>query len=225
MNDDKRAELLMDHYRDSFGILLGHWKSRNRLFMYALIVMALIALNGLSPGSLDSMINAYIRDNILKGPADYTPLNFAIVDLIARFVLLCLVINYFQRSILVDRSYKYIHRLESRIRILTGEPCFDREGKAYFSRSGDPNDQPQPAPPEAGAQATRPKDDRPLALRWIGCLYIYAFPVLLCVLVIWQSYTWDFDAKQVVIGIFSAVCSLAIVIYSASYMLWVARKT
>jgi hypothetical protein len=187
--------------------------------------MALIALNGLSPGWLDSLINGYIRDNVLKGAADYAPLNFAIVDLIARFVLLCLVINYFQRSILVDRSYKYIHRLESRIQTLAEEPCFAREGKAYFSRAGDPEDQQGTTAPGGGNPTIKRKDDRPVALRWIGHLYVYAFPVLLCVLVVWQSLTWDIHAKPVIVGGISALCSLAIVVYSVVYMLWVARKT
>jgi len=31
MTDEKRAELLMDHYKDTFGHLQTHWKVRNRL--------------------------------------------------------------------------------------------------------------------------------------------------------------------------------------------------
>lgn len=32
LSEDKRAELLVDHYKDSFQLTVEHWKTRNRLF-------------------------------------------------------------------------------------------------------------------------------------------------------------------------------------------------
>jgi hypothetical protein len=120
MDAKDRAGLLMDHYKDTFGIILMHWKVRNRLFIYALVLLGLIGLDHLSGASLADAVNSYIRKEFIATGEQWKGLEFAIVDLMAQFVLLCVVIHYYQRSIQIDRMYNYVHRLEGQLCELLG---------------------------------------------------------------------------------------------------------
>jgi hypothetical protein len=196
----------MDHYKDSFAILLGHWKARNRLFVYVLLLIAIIG--GLSPSSLSDLVNGYLKKAYMEKDQVWRPLDFAVIGLLARFLLLCLVIQYYQRSILVDRQYKYIHHIEEQLCKFTGGDYITREGRAYFSRKGVPS--------------TSGKDQRrPLFLRCVGPLYVYIFPLVLSVLVIWKLIEWDLCRTISAVSILSALCSLGVVTYSVFYMIWI----
>lgn len=213
VDDDKRAELLMDHYKDSFSLLHGHWKSRNRLFLYALVLIAVIGLDTLSPGSLAQWVNGYVKSKIIGEDPSWKALDFTAVDLMARFVLLWVVIQYFQRSILVDRSYSYLHRLEERICELMGPGTVTREGTAYRSRRGAPDDVEDDTPGE------KQPDYRPKFLQWVGPLYVFVFPVALGLGVIAKSWH-DLATSVSVASLLSTACSLGIVVYSGLYVFW-----
>lgn len=52
------------------------------------------------------------------------------------FVLLCLVVRYFQTNIVVGRQYDYIHKVEDKLNAfydIQGE-MFTREGKSYLGK-------------------------------------------------------------------------------------------
>ena len=215
LSDDDRAELLLDHYNDTNAVTTRHWRERNRLFMYALLVTALIAVSSFSPQSLSDLVNGWLEKTFLSEGAEWKRLEFDAIDLAARFLLLCLVIQYYQRSILVDRQYRYLHRLEERLCELTGTNDFTREGQAYFSRKGTPDEGAKAAP--AGASP----DDRPWFLRGVGPLYVYVFPLLLSALVIWRSIAQDLGARHWAVAYLGVLCSVAIVGYSVFYVIWV----
>ncbi len=48
MKKEKLAALLLDHHKDTFQIILYHWKVRNRLFLFILILLALMGYYQLS---------------------------------------------------------------------------------------------------------------------------------------------------------------------------------
>lgn len=219
MNDDKRAELLMDHYNTTFEHILYHWKTRNRLFAFILVVLAIMALDAAKPHSLANLGNHYIEKTFVAEPAKDTAganaqvrewLDFSAVGSLSWFVLLCLVIQYYQRSIHVDRQYKYVAHVEEDLCELIGSDSITREGKSYRTAKGIPD-------------ATT-GDTRPLYLKTIGPLYVYVFPLLLSAIVIgklwldWHSSDWGFAniSSWLNFGF-----GLAIVIYSLLYIVWV----
>lgn len=213
---DPRVQVLMDHYKDTFSILLGHWKVRNRLFIYALLVMALIALDSVSPGSMSSLANGYLEKTFHGDKSqEWAGLDFAVIDLMARFLLLALVVHYYQRSIAIDRQYTYVDHLERQICEFMGGEYVTREGKAYFSRTG------VPTPGPVNSSSADSPDKRPLLLRWVAPLYTRVFPAVLCILVIWKTIGQDLPAWKSPVGILSIACSLAIVLYSVIYVRWV----
>ena len=78
MTDENRAELLMDHYKDTFGHVLYHWKARNRLFIYILVLLAVLTVDIAQKGLLTWAVNQWLvkafpsqqeRDNQEKKPA------------------------------------------------------------------------------------------------------------------------------------------------------------
>jgi hypothetical protein len=110
MDDGKRAELLLDHYRDTFEQINSHWKLRNKLFIFILILLTVLAIDWAKPGLLTQVANDFIAKTVTPDPAKAQQpaaplaLDFSAVGALSWFILVCLVIQYYQRSIFVDRQ-------------------------------------------------------------------------------------------------------------------------
>lgn len=204
ITDEKRAELLMDHYKDTFQHILYHWKVRNRLFIFVLILLAIMALDTYSPGSLSKLINGYIAKKYEIGSAADPAFEFKVIGSAAWFLLLSLVINYYQRSIFVDRQYNYIHNLENQINTIMGSEYVTREGKAYFSKKGVASD--------VGKQ--------PILIRAVGPLYVYLFPLLLFLFIGYKIYSEEFNPKSFTYC-FNLFVGVLILLYTFYYVVWV----
>ena len=227
MTDEKRAEFLMDHYKDTYDHLLAHWKARNRLFMYILVLLAALALDMAKPGSLADLANRSLNkalpavsDPKAKQPApdpvrakqaapDPMILDFSVVGSLGWFLLLCLVVQYYQRSVHVDRQYKYIDDVEREISRLMGGDYVTREGRSYLSRKG--------------AWEGDDRDCRPAYLRAVGPLYVHAFPVFLSVFVAVKMYR-DHVPPHGVTDFLNLVMGFAIIIYTVLYLRWVIQR-
>lgn len=216
MTDEKRAELLMDHYKDTSGQLSSHWKVRNRLFMYILVLLAVLALDMAKPGSLADLANRSLNkalpalsDTKGKQAAPAPILEFSVVGSLGWFLLLCLVVQYYQRSVHVDRQYKYIDDVEREISRLMGGDYVTREGRSYLSRKG--------------AWEGDDRDCRPAYLRAVGPLYVHAFPVFLSVFVAVKMYR-DHVPPHGVTDFLNLVMGFAIIIYTVLYLRWVIQR-
>lgn len=219
MNDDKRTELLMDHYKDTFQHILFHWKIRNRLFLFILVVLAVFILDAAKPGSVARLTNSMLTK--VSGPEVTVVttdtavehdewLAFSAVGSLTWFVLLCLLIQYYQRSMHVNRQYKYIEQVENKLNEFLGSDLITREGKAYLSRTG--------------AYESGSTDDRPLFLRTVGSIYVYLFPLLLTCLVIGKIVHelcfenrsgWDLPI------VLNLLFACMILFYNALYVRWI----
>ena len=206
MNKEKRAELLLDHYKDSFRHTLSNWNARNRLFMFVLILLAFIALDIYSPGLIKSLINAYIAKTV---GTDAPKFDFDVVGSVIWFLLLSLVIQYYKRSIQVDRQFKYLGNIEKRLARAMDGQYITREGKAYFSRTG---------VPQVGED-----NKRPLYLRAVGPLYTYFFPSALTILVVVKIFKVDWPSAKVT-HYFDTIIGLTMILYNAFYVRWIVSK-
>ena len=207
MDAEKKAELLMDHYKDTFQLILYHWKLRNRLFVYVLIVLALLGLDACSPGTLSQFVNAYIA-NIAKKAENPPDLQFRVIETVSWFLLLSLVIQYYQRSIFVDREYRYIQRLEEQICREMGGDYVSREGRSYFSRTGRAE--------QGGKQ--------PLFIRRVGPIYVYAFPIVLMVFVGWKVVR-DCCPPGSVLEVLNIIICAVLIAYNIFYLRWVMSRS
>jgi ABC-type multidrug transport system fused ATPase/permease subunit len=235
MENDKKAELLMEHYKETFENILYYWKARNRLFVFILILLTAMALDLAQPGSIAQVTNAYIAKTLASGsaqpggPTTQLPtLDFSAVGSLCWFALLCLVIQYYQRSIHVDRQYNYIHRLEEKLSALTGDDNFiTREGKAYLTATGAVDAQNKGKGEAPDTEKDKAKDDerdeRPLYLRVVGLLYIYVFPAALSAFVLFSVYR-DRSRWYEITFILNVVFGAAILFYNILYVRWIKVK-
>lgn len=206
MSKEKRAELLMSHYKDTFEHILYHWKVRNRLFMYVLLLLAIMALDIYSPSSIARVINDYLAQKLDKANQVSPIFHFKVIGTAVWFLLLSLIISYYQRSILVDRLYRYIANLEEQICKSMDGDFVTREGKAYLSKHGVFN------PNEIGP--------RPLFIRAIGPLYIYIFPALLMAFVV-IKFLQEFPSFDAVTDYLNLIFGIMIVVYNIFYLIWI----
>jgi hypothetical protein len=236
MGDQKRAELLLDHYNETFNQILFHWKGRNRIFLFILILLAGICIDLYKPQTLSNLANAYLQKQLsLELTGDSSPpltnpipnserqpslsgqisrtlnVDFRVIGSVVWFVLLCSVITYYQRSIHVDRQYRYVAEIEDHLNQLLGKEFITREGKSYLSRTG------------VTEPATTKK--RPVFLRAIGYLYTLFFPIALMLLGAWKVVS-DWNTRSSSWGFFAinTVLAGALILYNGFYLLWRFRK-
>lgn len=209
---EKQAELLLDHYNDTFQHILYHWRVRNRLFMFILTLMTLIAVEINQPGLLGKWANSFIAKSTgLEIPSpggvamDYDGLGLDVIHSAMWFLLLCLVVGYYQRSVHVDRQYRYIEGVEKKLCDLARDPLFvTREGIAYWSQTGNP---------AAGGQ-------RPILLGAIGLLYTAVFPSALILLIISRFSFSTSGGSFLSLNTLNILIVVLIFIYTSWYAVW-----
>ncbi len=223
--DLQRVALLMDHYRDTYGIVTRHGRVRDRLFLFILVLLVLIAIDGLSRGTLSKVINGYVASHLVGSAEEWEKLDFtAIIHLLVDFCLLSLVVRYYQRTMLTTRTYRYLIGLEEQMCQWLGGPYITRHGEAYFSSEGVP--------------CLRGKKRQPWFMRFARVVYDGVFLLTLGFLAAWmflgtapafevvgeniRSMTYDpATIKLTVCQIGSGVCSLGIAFSSLLYLVWV----
>ena len=156
-SDDVKLEILADHYKDTFFHIQEYLKLRDRLFLLILIVATLMLFQVYSPAESGEAVSQFITKKLeLESPIDIT-----FIGSIIWFVLLSLIVRYFQTVVHIERQYKYIHQIEEQLSAQYENKAFTREGKSYLK-------------------------DYPLFSSWAWILYTIVFPALLIVLVIFK---------------------------------------
>ena len=150
-SDDKKFEILNDHYKDTFSHFVSYRKQRDRLFLYLLLVFAIMFLQVVDPDEFDGFISKLISE---KMGANIV-LDASFIRCLVWFFLWSLVLKYFQTVVLIERQYSYLHKLEKEISsyFSSGVP-FTREGKSYLG-------------------------NYPKLSDWADILYVWVFPALL----------------------------------------------
>ncbi len=207
MPEKSRAELLFDHYKDTYHYVYDQLKRRNRFFLALLTLLSLMTLDMYSPELLPQMTNAYLAKT-LGTPQNPAPtFDFSVIGSTFWFILLSLTIQYYQRSIQIDRRYNYLQNLERQICKDMGEGVITREGSAYWSETG------VSGPGLRG-------DHRPLFLRSVGPLYVYFFPLVLTILIVAKLVREDLPPLKTT-DLFNLTVGGVIVIYNLLYVIWV----
>ena len=153
LNTDK-LQILSEHYAHTFDFLQSHLRKRDRLFIGVLLLIIIMLFQIYTPDETSSLITQLISDKLgMK-----KPINFLYIQSVIWFVLLAIVIKYFQSVVFIERQYSYIHALENILSSQYSDGAFTREGNAYLS-------------------------DYPEFLNWASFLYTILFPAILMVVV------------------------------------------
>jgi len=151
--DFDKLQILSEHYSHTFDFLQTHLKKRDKLFMWVLLILVIMLFQIYTPSEASNLITQLIKNKLeIK-----TSINLLYIQSIIWFVLLAVVIKYFQSVIFIERQYSYLHSLEDLLSSEYQEAAFTREGKSYLS-------------------------NYPAFLNWASFLYTILFPAILAVI-------------------------------------------
>lgn len=152
MNSEK-LQILSEHYSHTFDFLQSHLKKRDKFFMWALLIMVIMLFHIYIPREVSKLVEQLIEKKLEVK----TQINFLYIQSVIWFVLLAIVIKYFQSVIFIERQYSYLHSLEELLSSEYEKSAFTREGKSYLS-------------------------SYPAFLNWASFLYTILFPAMLAVI-------------------------------------------
>ncbi|WP_193648477.1 hypothetical protein [Bacillus cereus] len=189
VNSDVKLETLYDHYKDTFVYLREYLKFRDKLFVYVLLVLTAMFLLIAIPKDTVDAISQIIKEKLkLK-----LSINSNFIDSMLWFVLLTLVVRYYQTSTLIERQYKYIHKVEENLCSIIGDELFYREGKAYLN-------------------------NYPAFSTWTWFLYTIFFPILLMIVTVYKLIIEYISSKIDLHIILDATICLMILISTILYL-------
>lgn len=144
----ERLELLYDHYKESYALSKDAQSNRNKVFLCLIVTLLVNLLFAIDPLSIMHTITSWLKEShgVDMG------LQSSIIQVFLWLILLYFSVRYIQLNCYIERQYKFIHKLESRIAESSSE-VFDRESKNYL-------------------------DSYPLALDFIHIIYTWIFPIV-----------------------------------------------
>jgi hypothetical protein len=127
MTEEKKIEILYDHYKDTFE---NQKVSLNKRNLYTLICLGLIALLSFQISNPQQSVD--ISNEIIKNKLGEISINFNYINNIMTFALLWIVIMYYQINFLIERIYKYLQGIEVELTKEMKPYEISREGKTYL---------------------------------------------------------------------------------------------
>ena len=127
--DTDKLKILSEHYSHTFDFLQTHLKKRDSLFMWALLILAVMLFQIYTPSEASNLIAQLIEKKLeIK-----TQINLLYIQSIIWFFLLAIVVKYFQSLAFIERQYSYLHSLENLLSSEYEGTAFTREGKSYLN--------------------------------------------------------------------------------------------
>jgi len=126
--DDKKIDILYDHYKDTFENLKIYLQRRNNYTFICLVLIAAISFQILNTTQTTDISNELIKKNIGNIIIDFSYINNVLT-----FALLWTVIMYFQINFLIEKHYKYIKEIENNLSNQLKPFEISREGKNYLN--------------------------------------------------------------------------------------------
>lgn len=120
--------LYYDHYKDSFSLQQGYLGERNKLTVWLLILLVLVAGFIYDPALLNEKVNTYVECHVKGLAVEFKYLNTGVI-----FLLLWVVTRYYQLVLLIEKMYNYISECETRLS-KDNNYIINREG-AYYLKS------------------------------------------------------------------------------------------
>lgn len=127
MTDEKKIEILYDHYKDTFDNQKCYLQKRN---YYTLICLGLIATLSFQIANPDE--SSVISMELIKKNIGDIKIDFSYINNVLTFALLWVVIMYYQINFLIEKIYKYIQEIEGKLTKEMKPFEISREGKTYL---------------------------------------------------------------------------------------------
>ncbi|MCK4554512.1 hypothetical protein KAU19_06180 [Candidatus Parcubacteria bacterium] len=151
ISTEKKFDILYDHYKETFSYVREYLKNREKLFVFALIVVFLQFLQISFSDQYIQVFSSFVEKQF--------NLNFIFnkefLNGVLWFLLFSISLRYFQTNVLINRQYGYLHSLEDKL-------CDQAEDKNFISREGQGY-----------------LKDYPAFSDWAHIIYTWVFPILL----------------------------------------------
>lgn len=187
MIDEKKLEILHDHYKETFAHVRERERSRDRLFIWVIVLYALLAVEIGYPAEFSGSMGTL---RILGGDLDLSALPLPALLSATWVMTLAIALRYCQTSIWITRQYGYVHYLEDVISpAVGGGDRYRREGNVYLK-------------------------DYPLALDMTFVAYVLVFPLIVVLatlgLTYWECARLDYSPVHRLFDITIAVSLIAV---------------
>jgi hypothetical protein len=190
LSEDKKLEILNDHYKDSFNHLQEFLRTRDKLFFWVLIVITFMLYQIFLPLEAKDVIGHIITKALNLDNA----VDASFMCSVIWFSLLAIVVRYFQTVVNIENQYKYIHELEDQISQCYKNKAFTREGKTYL------------------------KDYWKFS-KWIKRLYVIIFPALLLIVITAKMHNEiSVSSGLSILLVFDILVSISIAFFISLYM-------
>jgi hypothetical protein len=190
LSEDKKLEILNDHYKDSFNHLQEFLRTRDKLFFWVLIVITFMLYQIFLPLEAKDVIGHIITKALNLDNA----VDASFMCSVIWFSLLAIVVRYFQTVVNIENQYKYIHELEDQISRCYKNKAFTREGKTYL------------------------KDYWKFS-KWIKRLYVIIFPALLLIVIAAKMHNEiSVSGGLSILLVFDILVSISIAFFISLYM-------
>lgn len=127
MTDEKKIEILYDHYKDTFENQKAYLQKRNYYTLICLGLIATLSFQMSNPDQSNVISNELIKKNIGDIKID-----FSYINSVLNFALLWVIIMYYQINFLIEKIYKYIQEIEVKLTVEIKPFEITREGKTYL---------------------------------------------------------------------------------------------
>jgi hypothetical protein len=127
MTDEKKLEILYDHYKDTFGIQKESLRKRNGYTLICLGLIAALSFQISNPDQSNNISNELIKKNI----GDFK-IDFSYISNVLTFTLLWIVIMYYQINLHIEKIYRYLQDIELKLTKEIAPFEITREGKTYL---------------------------------------------------------------------------------------------
>lgn len=193
ISEEKKIEILYDHYKESFLCVKYFEKQRERLLAFLLMIVFFQFLLAFFSGESLDAFNAVIEKQI----GFSFVLNEAVFSILFWFLLFSASLRYFQTNVLISRQYEYIHKLENDIcKKVDDEDFIIREQLGYKREH---------------------KGDHPIFTNWVRIVYTWIFPILLISIsflrISLEKYSFDILAIGILaikFVLFLAICTTTV---------------
>lgn len=128
MTNEKKIEILYDHYKDTFENQKIYLSKRNNYTLICLGLILVLSFQISNPQQSISISNAIIEKNIGVKKIDFSYINSVLI-----FTLFWVVKMYYNHIFLIEKTYDYIHKIEKKISKELNPFKITREGKTYLN--------------------------------------------------------------------------------------------
>ncbi len=121
IEDEKKMEIMYDHYKDTFTQQIRYTENRNRYFVLFLVLFLLLLFRFDQDKFNTFIVEKYGIDLVDK----------AYISSVLYFLMLWDLILYLQSNLAIDNHYRYLHMLEGQISDYLTPFQITREGSLY----------------------------------------------------------------------------------------------